>query len=215
MNYIYLVIFILTTLIHLYATYSNNRPFRNVTKGFIILSLLGFYHTSASDPSWFIIIAILLSWIGDLLLIPKGKKWFIAGGISFMISHVFFILGYNELFDIASVPIYVIVPIGALYVFLVIAIFLRLKQYLPKAFIIPMMFYLMVNGTMNCFAWYRMVASFGIDAIITTIGSVLFFISDTALFFVDFNKNSIMKSHFLVMLTYSLGVFLIILGLIL
>ena len=156
MNYIYLVIFILTTLIHLYATYSNNRPFRNVTKGFIILSLLGFYHTSASDPSWFIIIAILLSWIGDLLLIPKGKKWFIAGGISFMISHVFFILGYNELFDIASVPIYVIVPIGALYVFLVIAIFLRLKQYLPKAFIIPMMFYLMVNGTMNCFAWYHL-----------------------------------------------------------
>ena len=179
------------------------------------MSLLGFYHTSANDPSWFIIIAILLSWIGDLLLIPKGKKWFIAGGISFMISHVFFILGYNELFDITSVPIYVIVPIGALYVFLVIAIFLKLKQYLPKAFIIPMMFYLMVNGTMNCFAWYRMFASFGIDAIITTIGSVLFFISDTALFFVDFNKNSIMKSHFLVMLTYSLGVFLIILGLIL
>ena len=215
MNFIYLVIFILTTILHLYATYSNNRPFRNVTKGFIILSLLGFYHTSVSDPSWFIIIAILLSWIGDILLIPKGKKWFIAGGSSFLISHVFFILGFNELFDIGEVPLYFLIPIACMYVLACILIFMKLKQFLHKILILPMFFYLMVNGAMNCFAWYRMIEGFSVPTLMTVIGAVLFFISDTALFFVDFNKNSRMRSHFLVMLTYSLGEFLIVLGLIL
>lgn len=215
MNYIYLVIFIITTLVHLYATYSNNRPFRNVTKGFIILSLLGFYHTSVKDPSWFIIIAILLSWIGDVLLIPKGKKWFVAGGSAFLVSHIFFILGYNELFDIRSVPLYFIIPVACLYVLACVGVFIKLKQYLPKLLILPMFFYLLLNGTMNSFAWYRMIEGFSVPTLMTVIGSVLFFISDTALFFVDFNKNSRMRSHFLVMLTYSLGEFLIILGLIL
>lgn len=215
MNFIYLGIFILTTLVHLYATYSNNRPFRNVTKGFIILSLLGFYHTSVAEPSWFIIIAILLSWLGDLFLIPKGKKWFVLGGSSFLLSHIFFVLGYNELFDITQVPIYFIIPIALAYIFAVVIIFIKLKVYLPKALIIPMFCYLLINGTMNSFAWFRMIEGFGINTLMTVIGSILFFISDTALFFVDFNKDSIMKSHFLVMLTYSLGEFLIILGLIL
>ena len=58
-------------------------------------------------------------------------------------------------------------------------------------------------------------SSTGSAAAITAIGALLFYISDTALFFVRFNKDSRLKTHFLVMLTYSLGEFLIVLGLVL
>jgi hypothetical protein len=55
----------------------------------------------------------------------------------------------------------------------------------------------------------------GSASVITALGALLFYISDTALFFVRFNKDSRLKTHFPVMLTYSLGEFLIVLGLIL
>ena len=45
------------------------------------------------------------------------------------------------------------------------------------------------------------------------VGAALFFISDGTLFFVRFKKDTRLKTHFLVMLTYSIGEFLIILGL--
>ena len=77
-----------------------------------------------------------------------------------------------------------------------------------------MLLYLLINGTMNCFAWFRSLTIGGRAGIITAIGALLFYISDTSLFFVRFNKNSRLKTHFLVMLTYSIGELLIVLGLI-
>ena len=50
--------------------------------------------------------------------------------------------------------------------------------------------------------------------LVTAMGALLFFLSDSSLFLVRFHKNSPLKTHFWVMLTYSLGEFLIILGLI-
>ena len=47
------------------------------------------------------------------------------------------------------------------------------------------------------------------------IGAVLFFASDSTLFFVRFKKDGLLKTHFLVMLTYILGEFLIVEGFIL
>ena len=52
-----------------------------------------------------------------------------------------------------------------------------------------------------------------LPAIVTMVGAALFFVSDSSLFFVRFKKDSRLKTHFLVMLTYSIGEFLIVLGL--
>ena len=46
--------------------------------------------------------------------------------------------------------------------------------------------------------------------VVTFIGAVLFFASDSTLFFVRFKKDGLLKTHFLVMLTYILGEFLIV-----
>ena len=196
MDKIALALFFIVTSVHLYASIRQDKALRAKTKPFILLTLLAYYCFSAEPVLMTVVLALIFSWIGDVLLIPHGNKWFTAGGISFMISHFFFVITYARMTDMSRVPQ------AALIV-------------LPKALFWPMLLYLLINGSMNCFAWFRSMSSPGTAASITAIGALLFYISDTSLFFVRFNENGRLKTHFLVMLTYSLGEFLIVLGLIL
>ncbi len=215
MKIIALILFFIVTGIHLYASLKQDKPLRNKTKPFILLLLLAFYCLSADPIMLSVVAALLFSWLGDVLLIPKGLQWFTAGGIAFMISHAFFIATYAKLTDFSRVNKAVIVILPILFIMTTLTIFRKLRPYLPKALFYPMLLYLLLNGTMNCFAWFRSLSAAGAAAVITAIGALLFFVSDSSLFFVRFNKNSRLKTHFLVMLTYSLGEFLIVLGLIL
>ena len=74
MKYFCLAVFCLSTVVHLYASLRKDTRMRNVTKPFILLSLLGFYVLAARSPSVFIILALVFSWLGDVLLMPKGVK---------------------------------------------------------------------------------------------------------------------------------------------
>lgn len=209
----FLAVFVISTAVHLYASLKKDTKLRNITKPFILLSLLGFYVLEASFVSVFIILALAFSWLGDVLLMPKGTKWFTAGGIAFMISHAFFIAGYCRDIVFTAIPVWLIAALGAFFVITVGYIFSTLKPHLPKALFYPMFLYLLINGAMNCFAIFRCVSNPTAATITTAIGAALFFISDSSLFFVRFNKESRMKTHFVVMLTYSIGEFLIVLGL--
>lgn len=217
MDKIILILFFIITGIHLYASFKQNKKLRNITKPFILILLLAWYLLVCKEPMSTMILALAFSWLGDVLLIGPGIKWFTAGGISFMVSHFFFILSYIQLGpqykNLNVIPLLVL-----FFLIIVILIFRRLKPYLPKPIFIPMAFYLMINGGMNCAAICRMLAaqytSNPIPAIITCIGAILFFISDSSLFFVRFKKDSVLKTHFLVMLTYSIGEFLIVLGMV-
>lgn len=213
MEYFFLTCFILVSLIHLYASYRRNIKLRTYTKGFILLSLLGWYCFYTQKISFILIAAILTSWLGDVLLIPKGMKWFTAGGISFMASHVCFILAYNQQVDFSVIPVVAIILSGTAYTVATAKIFRRLKPYLHKMLFYPMFFYLLINGTMNCFALYRLLSVPCSGSAVTFIGATLFFVSDATLFFVRFSKKSFFKTHFVVMLTYILAEFLIVLGL--
>lgn len=213
MKYVFLAVFIIATAIHLYASLKQDKKMRNMTKPFILLALLGFYVLAARVPSTFIILALIFSWLGDVLLMPKGVKWFTAGGIAFMISHVFFILGYLKDVNFAAIPVWLVILLAVFFVTVVTYIFSKLKPHLPKALFYPMFLYLLINGAMNCFAIFRWVSVPSAATLTTAIGAALFFISDSSLFFVRFNKDSRLKTHFLVMLTYSIGELLIVLGL--
>lgn len=213
MKYLFLAVFFISTAIHLYASLKKDTKLRNISKPFILLSLLGFYVTAARVISIAIILALIFSWIGDVLLIPKGVKWFTAGGISFMISHAFFIVGYCRDIVFSKIPVFLIVLLSVFFAVTVSFIFSKLKPHLPKALFYPMFLYLLINGTMNCFAISRCVSVPSVATVITAVGAALFFVSDSSLFFVRFDKDSKLKTHFLVMLTYSIGEFLIVLGL--
>lgn len=213
MKYLFLAVFILSTAVHLYASLRKDSRTRNISKPFLLLSLLGFYVTAARDPAAAVILALLFSWIGDVLLIPKGVKWFTAGGIAFMVSHAFFIAAYCRDVDFSAVPGVLIAALALFFAAVVALLFVKLKPHLPKALFYPMFLYLLINGAMNCFAIFRCVSRPSAATLTTAIGAALFFISDSSLFFVRFKKESRLKTHFLVMLTYSLGELLIVLGL--
>ncbi len=213
MKYVFLAVFIVSTAVHLYASLRKDVRMRNISKPFLLLSLLGFYVLAARSVSAAVVLALIFSWIGDVLLIPKGVKWFTAGGISFMISHAFFIAGYWKDVVFSRIPGPLIVFLAVFFAATVAYLFSRLKPHLPKGLFYPMFLYLLINGAMNCFAIFRAVSVPTAAAITTAVGAALFFISDSSLFFVRFNKQSRLKTHFLVMLTYSVGEFLIVLGL--
>jgi len=213
MKIAFLAVFILSTAVHLYASIRKDSALRNRSKPFILLSLLGFYILAARVPYTAVILALIFSWIGDVLLIPKGVKWFTAGGIAFMISHAFFIAGYGKEIDFTAISAPLILFLAVFFTTAVAFIFSKLRPHLPKALFYPMFLYLLINGAMNCFAIFRCVCRPSAATLTTAIGAALFFISDTSLFFVRFKKESRLKTHFLVMLTYSLGELLIVLGL--
>ena len=215
LKYAMLLVFFASAGIHLYASLKKDKPLRNKTKPFILLGLLGFYLAAAYPVLWTVVLALIFSWLGDVLLIPKGIKWFTAGGIAFGVSHIFFIISYASQTDFS---VFFWPAAAALLVFFVgaaLIIFRYLKPHLPKPLFYPMLAYLIVNGLMNCFAWFRAFSIGGAAGLITAVGALLFFISDCSLFYVRFHKESRLKTHFPVMLTYSLGEFLIVLGLIL
>ena len=215
LQYPMLGLFVLATAVHLNASLNQNAALRNKTKPFILIGLMGFYLGAADPVILSVVLALFFSWLGDMLLIPKGLKWFTAGGIAFMVSHLFFILSYVQDTGFAALPKLLLFLLPAAFIAASVIIFKYLRPHLPKGMFYPMLLYLILNGMMNCFAWFRALTVGGAAGIITAIGAFLFFVSDSSLFFVRFNKNSRLKTHFLVMLTYSLGEFLIILGLIL
>ena len=215
MNIVALILFIIVTGIHLYASLKQDKKLRAATKPFILLTLLAFYCLSAKPVMLFVVLALLFSWLGDVLLIPAGLKWFTAGGISFMVSHLFFILSYAKLTDFTRVSRAAMIILPVIFICSTLIIFKYLRPHLPKVLFYPMLLYLLLNGAMNCFAWFRSPSAAGTAAVITAVGALMFYVSDCSLFFVRFDKNSRLKTHFLVMLTYSLGELLIVLGLIL
>ena len=208
-------LFVLSTAVHLNASLKKNSAVRRKTKPLILLSLMGFYLGSADPVILAVILALAFSWLGDILLIPKGTKWFVAGGIAFMVSHVFFIISYAGQIDFAALPKAVLIVLPLVFIAASVIIFHYLRPHLPKGLFYPMLLYLILNGAMNCFAWFRALTVGGLAGWITAVGALLFFVSDSSLFFVRFHKDSRLKTHFLVMLTYALGEFLIVLGLIL
>ena len=214
LEYSMLILFVVSAGIHLYASWHRNKPLRNKTKPFILLALLGYYCSRANPVVLTVILALVFSWLGDVLLIPAGTKWFTAGGIAFMVSHVFFILSYLRQVDFKAIPLPVVILLVVVFVAAAMVIFKFLRPHLPKGLFYPMLLYLIINGMMNCFAWFRSMTIGGAAGWITAVGALLFFISDSSLFFVRFHKGSRLQTHFLVMLTYSLGEFLIVLGLI-
>lgn len=86
MKIVFLVLFAAASIAHLYFSWKDDKRGRAVTKPFLLLFLALYYVFSVDKISLVLLFALLTSWLGDVLLIPKGHKWFSAGGVSFMVS---------------------------------------------------------------------------------------------------------------------------------
>ena len=223
MEYVFLGIFFVATAIHLYARLNKKARLRDISKVCIVAPLILLYVFSVDEINIFVVLALIACWIGDILLVMHGVKWFVLGGISFWIAHACFIVAYNYEINYELIPLWVLIVIPVIMVCSMSVVLYKLKPYVKKPLFIPTCGYLLFNGSMNVFAIFRLVTGIALSTSIgpayigplfTVIGALLFLVSDSTLFFARFNKNSIMHTHFLVMLTYSLGELLIVLGLI-
>ena len=214
MHHIVLILYILVSGIHLYHSWKDDSKHRAMTKPFLLILLAGYYALAAQSASWVLLMALLTSWLGDVLLIPKGHKWFTMGGISFMASHVLFIAVYVPSIRFADIPMALIAVMAVVYYGISLMIIRSVRETTPKPMVAPMYLYLLFNSTMNLFALMRLFTLHSAGSIVAYVGAVLFFISDCTLFLVRYyrDKNLIFKRHFTVMLTYLAGEMLIVLG---
>lgn len=209
-----IIVFIISSSIHLYASYRRNRKLRALTKGFILPSLILLYISKANQTDMVFIFALVFSWLGDLLLIIPGIPTFAAGGVSFGISHILFIISYFKHVDSLKEFIIAIVVVAIIYIIITSIVFKHLVKYLPKSLVPPMFLYLMTNAAMNCSAFSLLLSNHSLAAIIVFVGALSFFISDTNLFFVRFKKEWKEQNHFVVMFTYIIAELLIVIGMI-
>lgn len=209
-----MILYLLLSGIHLYHSWLDDSRHRAMTKPFLLILLAVYYTLAAQSVSWVLLLALLTSWLGDVLLIPKGHKWFTMGGISFMASHVLFIAVYVPSVKFTSIPVALIAAMVVLYYGTSLLIIRAVRETTPKPMVVPMYLYLLFNSTMNLFALMRLFTMHSAGSIVAYVGAVLFFISDCTLFLVRYyrNKDVIFKRHFTVMLTYLAGEMLIVLG---
>lgn len=215
-SYVFLILYLVFSAIHLKDSWFDNAEARKKTKPFLLLLLVLFYVTAVGGKTQlFLILALLTSWLGDVLLMPKGHGWFTAGGIFFGAAHIFFILVYTQNIHFAGMPWWLIIPVALVYFGVALAIIRAVMPTTPKIMVGPMYVYLLANATMNCFALMQLITHRNAAAAVAYLGALLFFISDCTLFLVRYyrkNEDLIFHKHFTVMLTYLLGELLITVG---
>ena len=211
-TYFFLAIFLISGIIHLYASYTRNVRLRAITKPFIVSSLLIYYVCKANPVTFTMCLALFFSWLGDVLLIPNKLKIFISGAISFMISHIFFVLSFTPYINLSVIPIWLIIVIPMIYIFAALVIVHYMVPYIHKPLHIPMTGYLIINALNNCAAFYMLMSKPCIATAVVFFGTTFFFISDSILYHVRFKTTTRWKSHFPVMLTYILAEFFITQG---
>lgn len=209
-----LVLLICFTTAHLISSWKDDEKRRKYSKPFIVPCIVAYYFLCAETVCWPLVIALIASWLGDILLIPKGHKWFALGGIAFFATHVFLVMTYCAHIDFAVVNWYVTIPVAAVYLAIAIFLTVHFRKSTPAILRPPMSVYIMANGTMNIFALMQYMTLRTPAALTVYVGAVLFFISDFSCFSVRYTdlRDYIPKKHFTVMLTYTIAVFLITQG---
>ncbi len=207
MQYCFFGLFVALSLVHLYDSWRDDARKRARTKPFLLLLLLLFYLAAAKERSLPLVLALLFSWLGDVLLIPRGHRWFALGGISFMLAHLLFIQVYVNHIRWEGLPWGLVIPVTALYFLAALRVILAVREKTPRFMIFPMYFYLLANSAMNSFAFMQLLSLRSPGALTAYLGAILFYLSDCTLFLVRYHKkkNLVYHRHFTVMLTYLLG----------
>ena len=212
----FLAVFCVSALIHLVCCWRGSAK-SAYTKPLLVSSLALFYAFASGAVSWVLFAALLASWAGDVLLMPKGNKWFVTGGVSFLVSHILFIFVYLPHIMWDRVLWWVAVPAFAGYLAVSALVLRAIRSEAPKNMRVPLFLYLAANSVMNLFALMMLLSAPSAGAAVAYAGAVCFFASDCVLFLSRYRgeRKPIPKCGFIIMLTYIAGEALIAFGLML
>ena len=157
--------------------------------------------------------ALTLSWIGDIILMfaDKGELYFIAGLIAFLLSHISYIILFSKQLKIYLKKSKIIFWIGVTAIaFYLIVMMLILLPGLGDLKI-PVFVYALTISIMLLFALKGFLNWQKPASIYILIGAIIFVASDSILAFDKFYAP-LQYSSFLIMTTYLLAQYLIVIG---
>lgn len=183
----------------------------------ILLPILALYYCFRCSGALDLILisALLACFLGDVFLMLKGKRWFFVGGTAFLTAQTLLMIVFFRQINFSQLPVPVVIMMAFLYCFVIIDVWIRISQNTSFLMRFLIIIYLSCNATMNLSAFFRMLEYPNIWSVISYVGAVLFFLSDSVLFLLKYetNRTRFYKSDFFVMLAYIFGVLLIVFGL--
>ena len=217
---IFLILFFIISAVEVFSVHKDNDKIEFITKPLLMPILILFYifgvieGASFLQIDWFIIIALIGGWAGDVLLMQKNQdKWFLYGMVAFLINQIFYIISF-----FLSIP--TITNFNPWGFYLLGPVFLILLFMVPK-FInksgemkIPVLVYLIAILLMHVAAILRLAEFQGLSFTLVYIGSISFIFSDAVLA-VDKWDKEMPNGRAINMTTYILAQFFITLGVLL
>ena len=212
-----LVIFIIVGVVNITAIVLKREKLRQTSKCLIIPPLLAAYITGAGNLFLFPIPALILGWIGDVLLLNIQKRtYFFLGLASFLLGHLCYtitfigILGFFDFNGTINIPAIAIFTIPTIILGMVV--FRLIKP--TKEMSIPVIVYMIVLVTMSLLGFQVFLFNPGVAGLLILSGCFYFMVSDTILAYYIFRKPKLWGS-FLLMFFYILAQAEIVLGLML
>ncbi|MDX1937450.1 MAG: lysoplasmalogenase [Flavihumibacter sp.] len=210
----WLYLFFLVLTLELFFISTNWAALRLVSKPLLMATLLAWFiaATPKGQSRWVIILALILSWLGDvfLMLEDKNPNFFIAGLSSFLLAHLTYIFFFRQIRkqNTQPLPLNLFTIIGvSIYA---VALFFFLSPGLG-ALKTPVLIYAVTISTMLIMAIHTSSPATKNLAYWLIAGAVLFVCSDSLLAINKFYKP-FTTAGFLIMLTYALAQLLIITG---
>jgi uncharacterized membrane protein YhhN len=208
--------YILLSILHLIAVLFDQSDIQFYTKPLLLTALAWYFFRATglkTRLALMVFIGFIFSVFGDtfLMFVPKGEKFFLFGLGSFLLAHLCYIIGFMRVPSekkglILSKPWYAIPFIGYLAAMLYV-----LMDAMPVTMRYPVVFYSYII-MMMALAATNLQPKIRINSFILLLtGALLFMISDSMIAFNKFTPEMVqgLPIHFLIMLTYLIGQFLI------
>lgn len=211
---ILLVIFLLVLLMHCLSIQVEMTQIRTVTK-VVLVPLLMIHlliNRSLRLLGYLPLIALLFSWIGDILLLGDEPAFFLSGMIAFVMTHVCYSFTFLKIKQVTPKDrSYFIIPLFSILAFSLL-VFFYLKDDLGS-YLLPVLFYMIFISLMASLAIHtRTNAKIATLSLYTFIPGALLFVVSDALLAINMFKLHHIVLEVLVMLTYGLAQFFITRG---
>ena len=214
---IFLIIFAAISVSHVIFIFLEKEKLRRLTKILIIPPLLAAYIAGMGFRPFLPISALILGWIGDILLIRIDKKTFFQLGLgSFLLGHLCYIIAFIGLlgfFGSGSAAGTVNIPAILIFtlpsVFLGMVVFRLIKP--TKEMYLPVILYMTILVAMSFLGFQVFLFNPGIAGLLILSGCFNFMVSDTILAYYTFRKPKILGS-ILIMAYYIIAQAEIIIG---
>lgn len=172
---------VLLLLLWLYDLYAKYNGHKRITKPTLVPLIIVLYITITNmlhkEIHLLEIIALLLGWAGDVLLLSKKDSFLLAGLLSFLAGHVVYLV----LFFSFYLPTFSFTTICAVVLYGIYGwiLYKRIVPHVPHIFQIPVIVYLFVILSMSCAAGLLYQNVHFLSWLLIWSGSLLFVASDT------------------------------------